>query len=371
MTAATLGALLAVAACGSPTPPAVGQGTASPGAAAASTTPTEVAPTEPAEAVDPLSTPLVRTPTGFRAAETVDFGFSMVEGDVLLGLSMDTGEVYRWDAGTHEALETLRVGPRGVFPPDAQSGSHGTGGVWVSLASQNAAALIDPVAGKELRRVEITGHPYDMIEVDGQLWIADFGWDEIVRYDLATDRLLATIPVSGPTDILFAEGSIWAPLHIGRDSDSAPIDGPGGQVVRIDPLTNKIVARIDAGHRPYYLAAGFDAIWTGNATSADVTRVDMAANTSTSIPIGEDGAFDIEVSGDSVWAVVGPQWPRERVCDPETSFFVRIDPDANAVRERIAFPCAGQVTPVGDDGSFWVSGVDAEGAVSRLYVPVR
>jgi hypothetical protein len=363
-------ALTVVAGCGG-----AASATSEPAAATApaASAPGAASPSAPAAmetaspAPDPRALPLVEVPSGYRAGERVRMAPTFRAGDAFVGLDMDHGTVSRWDAATFELLGKRAVGDGG-FPPDAQSGSLGSEGVWVNLAAQNAVMLMDPRTGKELRRVEILGHPYDMIEVDGELWIADFGWSEVTRYDLRTDKVVAVIPVSAPTDILFAADSIWLPVHLGRAAEAEPLDGPAGQLVRIDPSTNAVVERIKVGHRPYYLAFGFGAVWTGNATSASVSRVDVDQDVAVTIPVGEDGAFDIEVIGDSVWAATGPQWPPERTCDPATAFFVRIDPATDAVRERIAFPCAGGIVPDGE--AFWVGGSDADGPFAVRYEPV-
>ena len=360
-------ALTVVAGCGVTAPATVGPAGTAPATSMVAATPSSVPAAATASAApDPRALPLVEVPSGYRAGERIRMAPSFRAGDVFVGLDMDHGTVSRWDAATFELLGKRAVGDGG-FPPDAQSGSLGAEGVWVSLAAQNAVMLMDPRTGKELRRVEIVGHPYDMIEVDGELWIADFGWSEVTRYDLRTDKVVAVIPVSAPTDILFAEGSIWLPVHLGRTSDSEPIDGPSGQLVRIDPGTNTVAKRIKAGHRPYYLASGFGAIWTGNATSGAVSRADVDGDEAITIPAGEDGVFDIEVVGDSVWAVTGPQWPVDRACDPATAFFVRIDPATNAVRERVGFPCAGAIVPDGD--AFWVAAADEDGPFAVRYDP--
>lgn len=366
---AAIVATIALAGCGGGPAPSNEGASVSWAPATASAAPGAVVSDAPSAGPDPRDLPLVEVPAGYRIAETVDFGFGMVREDLFLGWNMDTAEFLRRDAATHEALETLVLGTPGSFPPDVQAASPGTGGIWINFPSRHAAGLVDPATGEILRLVKILGNPYDMVEVGTELWIADFEWSEITRYDLANDKVLATIPVSSPTDILFADGAIWLPVHLGRKSEEESIEGPGGQVIRIDPTTNEVLARVKVGHRPYYLASGFGSIWTGNATSATVSRVDVATNKAIQIPIAEDGAFAIAVAGDSVWAAVGPQWPPERVCDPATSFFVRIDPATNAVRERVAFPCAGGFTPL-EDGSLWVSGAGADGPTSVRYEPV-
>lgn len=352
--------------CGQGAVSATGQPTDSAPSVAATVAATAVPATpEPTVPVEPpRSSPSTDMPAGYHAGRTAPFGFGLVVGNVLMGWNMDEGEVYRWDAATLEELGTHEMGEG--FPPSAQSAAIGADGVWINLASERAVALMDPATGKVLRRVEILGYPYDMVEVAGELWIVDFEWSELTRYDLETDTVVAEIPISSPTDVVFGEGAIWAPLHYGRASESEPISA-GGQVARIDPATNEVTIRSNVGPRPYYMATGFGAAWTGTATGASVDRVDALTGKVTTIWVGEDGAFDIEVVGDSVWATTGPQWPPTRMCDPETSFFVRIDPTTNTVRERIAFPCPGSITPDGD--GFWVAGADADGPVSVFFEP--
>jgi hypothetical protein len=369
---ALVGVLLSACGGGAPGTSIAPSGHAATAAPPATTVPS-LAPTA-TPIPDPLSLPLREAPTGYRRGATVPFTFNLMVDGVMVDSSIDRTDIRRWDASTHEPLETIRIGTPGVFPPDLQSAWRGADGVWVTLASEHAVALLDIATGEELRRITVgayplEGWPYDIVEVGTELWIADFERSQVTRYDLEADAAVATIGVSSPTDVLFGEGALWVPVHIGRSTEQEPIDAPGGQLARIDPATNEIVERIWVGHRPYYLAIGFGAVWTGNATSATVSRVDAATNLATAIPVGEDGAFDIEVIGDSVWTVVGPQWPPSRRCDPTTSFFVRIDPTTGAVSERIGFPCAVSITPDGE--GFWVSGDAPDGPLSVQYVPDR
>jgi DNA-binding beta-propeller fold protein YncE len=364
--------MLVVAACGggspgSPTAMATDPQPAATVSAIATATPRPTRTPQVTPAPTPRLLPTTEVPEGWRVARTGAIGVGLVAGDVLMASNYDISVVYRYDVATLESLGNLRVGPLRVFPPDAQSLAPGKGGVWVTLASQNAVALLDPPTGEMTRRITVDAAPYDLVEHDGELWIIDFEANRLTRLNRRTEEVVATIPVRAPTDVIAAEGSIWTTVHVGRSERRQPIEGNGGQIARIDPATNTVSALIDVGPRPYFLAAGFGAVWTGNATGGSVSRIDAATNAVTTIPIGDDGAFDIEVVGDSVWVIVAPQyWSPD--CDPDTSFFVRIDPTTNAVRERVAFPCPDSLAVDGD--RLWVSGLGADGPVAALFESV-
>ena len=328
----------------------------------------DVTPADGASALDlaagPLSTRSI--PSGWRLVRTGAVGVGLAAGDVLLASNYDTSEVFRHDRATLEDLGTIEVGPRGVFPPDAQSLAPGKGGVWVTLASQAAIGLLDPVSGDIVRRIALDAWPYDLFEHEGELWIIDYEHDALTRMNRRTEEVMAKIQVEKPTDVVVGEGAVWATVHVGRAGQFEPIPGNEGRIARIDPATNEVVALLDVGPRPYFLATGFGAAWTGNATGASVSRIDAVTNEVTTIPISQDGAFDIEVVGDSVWVIVGEQYWAPP-CDPDTSFFVRIDPTTSTVRERIAFPCPGSLTVDGD--RLWVSGSGKDGPVVALFEP--
>lgn len=311
--------------------------------------------------------PTTDVPGGWQIARTADVWFGLATDDVLMATNIDTRTVYRFDRATFADLGEVQVGDLASFPPDGQSIELGRDGVWVTLAAQHAVALMDPRTGEIVRRVDVDGEPYDVVEARGALWIADYERSQVYRYDLDREAVVAAISVTRPTDIVFSAGSLWAPAHVGRAGRDEPIEGNGADVVRIDPNTNKVVGLVPVGPRPYFLAEGFGSVWTGTATGEAVWRIDTATNAPTRIPVLEDGVFDIEVVGDSVWAVPGWQWPLDRGCDPERSWFARIDPKTNDVAERVAFPCATSITPDGD--GFWVSGGTVDAPYSAFYAP--
>jgi hypothetical protein len=136
-------------------------------------------------------------------------------------------------------------------------------------------------------------------------------------------RVAATIDVGEKgqvSSVLFAEGAVWVAAW--RRSSSF--------VVRIDPATNRIVARIPVEGVPGWevggggMAAGAGAVWVAGATSGEAVleRIDPATNeVVATIPLHGRSAADVTVDDTGVWASVFDD-------DPDVSV-VRVDPASN------------------------------------------
>jgi YVTN family beta-propeller protein len=121
------------------------------------------------------------------------------------------------------------------------------------------------------------------------VWVADDGRGEVVRLDPATNEVVARIPVGdGPADLVFEGSSVWVINHRDRG------------LVRIDMQTNtaRLVATIPGGApERMVLAAGH--LWiTGRGT--DLLEVDLAGNVLQTVEIGA-GGIDLVTSGDTIW----------------------------------------------------------------------
>lgn len=150
----------------------------------------------------------------------------------------------------------------------------------------------------------------------------------------------ATFKVGATADWVLAAGdSVWV-------AGSKPYS-----VQRIDPVTNRIIARIRLpGEACAGLASGFESIWVPVCGKKPMlARVDIHANRITGVlPIpaaGPEGG--ITAGGDSVWLVT----------DKNGTTLSRIDPATNTVRQTIAIP-AGSYNPLSSGGTIWITGFD-------------
>jgi virginiamycin B lyase len=121
------------------------------------------------------------------------------------------------------------------------------------------------------------GFPYGMAFGAGSLWVA--GGDHVRRIDAVSNQVEATIPVGmggsgpaavGPAGVAFGAGSVWAPVAV------------PGAVWRIDPASNRVVARVSLGgplRETISVSATRGAVWVasrGEGERGVLFRVDPA-----------------------------------------------------------------------------------------------
>src|SRR5262245_8585500 len=144
-----------------------------------------------------------------------------------------------------------------------------------------------------------------------------------------------SIPVSGsPVNLVFAQDAVWA-----SSSD--------GSVSRIDPVTNKVVARIAVGAGQLGgVAFGDGSIWVANFGSGELDRVD---------PASKAVVARIVVGGEPVGPAVaadGTVWVSNFDGSVE-----RIDPGTNAVTARVVVGGEAEAT-AGAFGLVWSTNND-------------
>jgi virginiamycin B lyase len=149
-----------------------------------------------------------------------------------------------------------------------------------------------------------------------------------------------TIKIGGTADwVLVTENAVWV-------ASTKPY-----AILRIDPVSNRIVATIRiSGEACSGLAFGFASVWTPVCgKKSALVRIDATNNAiSATLPIAPAGSEGgIAASDDSVWMVTD-----------QHGTLVRVDPSTNSVRERILIP-AGSFNPVLSGGIVWITGVES------------
>ena len=179
----------------------------------------------------------------------------------------------------------------------------------------------------------------------GSLWQTDYENDLLVRIDPVSGKVLASIPVgSQPLGVAVTAGSVW----VADEHDEA--------VTRVDPKTNRVVATIQIGAAgpagPQIMTAGpGGGVWVGVPNLGEVVRIDPATNkVGLSVPLDGPVASD----GKEVWIGV----------DAGRAMVVRIDPDTGKVITPVDLGVAPGIGGMAVGlGSVWVS---AAGSLFRI-----
>jgi virginiamycin B lyase len=150
---------------------------------------------------------------------------------------------------------------------------------------------------KPVATFDLGGDPDWLAISDAAVWVTNDHLKAVQRIDPRTNKVVAKIefpsePCSGLT---FAFGTLWVPLC-----------GDPRSLARVDPATNKIIATLQVG------------------------------------PADSEGG--ITASQDSIWII-----------SDENGTLLRIDPATNTVIAKIAIP-PGSFNPLYSDGTIWITG---------------
>ena len=147
----------------------------------------------------------------------------------------------------------------------------------------------------------------------GSVWITDPSRHVLLRIDPDSRAVTARVPVRGDASVAAGAGALWAlqegrpaePLHQGPEAAGYPYRGP---LLRIDPGTNRVTARIalrtPRGHplTGFRVLADGDDVWV--STPKRALRIDPQSNTVTKAifsPFRFVGS-DLTLSPDGLWA---------------------------------------------------------------------
>ncbi len=332
-------------------------------------------PPEPA-----VSSPPTPSLTGFpRVTGHVQLPRNTTGGDVALGAGSVWVETYpltqdgpnslvRIDPATNRITATI---PTGV----AHGVAANSDAVWVTEVG--VLDRIDPATNEIVAKVDLpAGSPVAVTATTSDAWVVvgNSGGGTLVRVDQATNEIVAEIPL-GPeiTDyegqVLVGAGSVWVlgTRWNGKDGASQSAEY-GSDLIRIDPATNQIVARIPVDG--FRMAVGDDAVWVKfppdgvfDSYNEDWlwTKVDTATN-QPSPPFKMDTAGLELVTTEALWSVDYDGSADVRV--------IRIDPNTHEVVSRSepirSYMSGAVIDPA--SGSVWIPTMDT---ITRVDISSR
>ena len=178
---------------------------------------------------------------------------------------------------------------------------------------------------------------------DQSLWVHEP--TSLVRVDLATSAVTGHVPLNWMDYgyVTTGAGAVWQ------------TDYENDTLVRIDPVTESVIARIPVGLQPEGVAVTAGSVWVADEHSGAVTRVDPATNrVVATIPIGEAGSNGPQIM------TAGPGGVSVDV--PNLCNDVRIDAATNKVGLRV--PLEGWLASDGTE--VWMGLDGGPGGPSRV-----
>jgi YVTN family beta-propeller protein len=160
--------------------------------------------------------------------------------------------------------------------------------IWVANPGARELDRLVPPYTAVAGAVHLDGRPRFVADGDDSLWVA--GPRRLWR--VARGRVRDQVELPFATAALDAgSGGVWL------------VDAAADRLVRVDPATMKITARIPVGRRPRAVAVGAGSVWVANGADGTVSRVDPRRNAvADTIPVGS-APVDLEVGFGAVWVV--------------------------------------------------------------------
>ena len=235
-------------------------------------------------------------------------------------------------------LSTRRVRVRLGFGHAAYALAAGYGAVWLPSFGSDTLTKVDGRTGMRRWQVRVAHSPEAVTTGDGSVWLASTGrWHKgrgdtmvpeghgvVLRLDPMTGAVRARVLVDrGPTAIAFGAGDAWVLNGRGIGADDT--------LNRIDAGTNRVVASIRVPHWSSAVTVGRLYAWVVSepkSAGGTITRIDLRTNHGITRPIPHSWIPQaVALASGGVW-----------VADPGVAQLIRIDPHTLRVAKRVTFP---------------------------------
>jgi hypothetical protein len=297
--------------------------------------------TTAATATPGRTTPVRPSPVAATIA-TGGFSYGMAAGAGALWV-VGSDEINRIDPAGDTVTASIPVGATGSGPGGVAVGA---GAVWVPVAVPGTLWGIDPGTNKVTSRIPLDGPLRGPISVSAgrdAVWVACCGESgtgasasggRLLRVDPRRKRVVADIALPA------------RPVAVAADTAGAWVATAGGQVLLVSERRNRVAATIDAGGPLGFsqtIAAGAGGVWLADPFDEQVVRIDpRTRRVMARIPAG--AATTLAVAGDDVWALSSLGLLR---IDPARDRVVATASDPDLHRARLVAAGAGAVWAAG------------------------
>jgi hypothetical protein len=307
----------------------------------ASTAPATTAAATPGRTGGTRPTPARPTPV-VATIGTGGFSYSMTAGAGALWV-VGSDEINRIDPASNSLTASIPVGATGSGPGGVAVGA---GAVWVPVAVPGTLWGINPVTNKVTYKIPLGDPLRGSISVStsrNAVWVACCGGSgtgasssggRLLRVDPRHKRVVADIDLPA------------SPVAVAADAGGAWVATADGQVLLVSERRNRVAETIDAGGPLGFsqtIAVGAGGVWLADPFDEQVVRIDpKTRRVMARIPAG--AATTLTVAGDDVWALSSLGLLR---IDPARDRVVATASEPDLRRARLVAAGAGAVWTAG------------------------
>ncbi len=194
--------------------------------------------------------------------------------------------------GDTQTTPVVAAGPQGIWFADAEQRIVAPAATEVNVGGSGGGEIVIPPNLADLGKVYET---FDGLAVgEGGVWLAgDVFGRSVWRVDPIAQRLVARIDLPFvPKGIAAGEGAVWVTSLL------------GDTVSRIDPASNRVTATARVGRGADAVATGLGAVWVANDVDATISRVDPRRVEVTRTIHLDGPPAGVAVAGGRLWVVV-------------------------------------------------------------------
>lgn len=177
-----------------------------------------------------------------------------------LGPEGAPGAVVRVDPRTNSVVASLRLpGSAGALALAV-----GAGALWVN--GGDSVVRIDPASTSLVATISTPRACGGIAADESAVWVATSRCTPgqgLVRIDPRTNAFVSRNPIAGAEEVALGFGSVWLTTGI------------PGRLLRIDPTSDRVLARLELGRLPGHVAIGFGAVWV--AIGDELLRIEATS----------------------------------------------------------------------------------------------
>lgn len=212
-------------------------------------------------------------------------------------------------------------------------------GFVLGVGTAGSAKLAGP-----LSKTVVGGQPCGVVGTPTGIWVSDHGNGRLLQLDPTTGAVKGRLRIAPtPCELTYARGALWVTTR-------------AGVLVRVDPVSRRVVAKIPVGTDSNDVVAGAGSIWVANYGSRTVSRVNPRSNRvgkTIELPGLLGGASGIAFAGGAVW-----------VGQTQGQGVYRIDVRTNKAK-LVKTGALGPAWLAGKGNILWISNI-YDGTVMRL-----